>query len=389
MLDNINEKWRLANTVDVQDVGQGNPPFLNLRDIQTQLKETTALLRYIALEQACYVVAITHSNATLSAVQCPQSGPAQNNLSGQEFSKLYKQAKAKSYIPDWLLQQTTIKQLVIVPDAKFQTLPYPLLRLDNNAFTYLGTRYELVQSISLHSYFDASAASTEYAAVAAVFDAPAFYPPGMTSPQTTSGWSNNLSALIWAQKEGDAIEQIFADSNTLRASAADANNEVLMSAPFRQAQILHIATHSYYDPKQSDIVGLATAFINNSKHFKPGFISQNYLLSKPFNNQLVVLSGCETALGHYLESEGHLSLAHGVLSAGAGSTISTLWKVADQATAIFMQEFYRSLSATGNSSVALLRARRAVASNPRYRYPEYWAAFNLKLAHREAENFSF
>ena len=103
----------------------------------------------------------------------------------------------------------------------------------------------------------------------------------------------------------------------------------------------------------------------------------------------MVLSGCETALGHYLESEGHLSLAHGVLSAGAGSTISTLWKVADQATAIFMQEFYRSLSATGNSSVALLRARRAVASNPRYRYPEYWAAFNLKLAHREAENFSF
>jgi tetratricopeptide (TPR) repeat protein len=54
--------------------------------------------------------------------------------------------------------------------------------------------------------------------------------------------------------------------------------------------------------------------------------------------ELLVLSACETAQG---DKRAALGLAGVAVRAGARSTLATLWKVADNTTAIFMGEFYR------------------------------------------------
>ena len=156
----------------------------------------------------------------------------------------------------------------------------------------------------------------------------------------------------------------------------------------REAPLLHIATHSYFDPKEPAIVGLAVARNPSTTTPDNGFLSQSALLGEPFNNQLVVLSGCETSLGKMMAHDGLQSLAYGVLTAGADSVISTRWKVSDKPTATFMQHFYQGLKQSGSSTEALRHARQQMQRHPRFKHPMHWAGFTLTVVDRQAEFFS-
>ena len=60
---------------------------------------------------------------------------------------------------------------------------------------------------------------------------------------------------------------------------------------------------------------------------------------------LVVLSGCETALGREIRGEGLVGLTQGFLYAGAARVVASLWRVQDRATAELMGRFYRGHAA--------------------------------------------
>ena len=59
--------------------------------------------------------------------------------------------------------------------------------------------------------------------------------------------------------------------------------------------------------------------------------------------ELIVLSACETGLGHLVGGEGALSLQRAFQLAGARTTVTSLWKVDDAATRALMVAFYRNL----------------------------------------------
>lgn len=155
-----------------------------------------------------------------------------------------------------------------------------------------------------------------------------------------------------------------------------------------QYERVYIATHSYFDPQEPAIVGLAVARNPLTTTPDNGFLSQSALLGEPFNNQLVVLSGCETSLGKMMAHDGLQSLAYGVLTAGADSVISTRWKVSDKPTAVFMQHFYQGLKQSGSSTEALRHARQQMQRHPRFKHPMHWAGFTLTVVDRQAEFFS-
>jgi CHAT domain-containing protein len=91
---------------------------------------------------------------------------------------------------------------------------------------------------------------------------------------------------------------------------------------------------------------------------------------------LVVLSGCETALGRDLRGEGLVGLTGGFLYAGARQVVASLWRVDDLATSELMARFYRILLREGQPPAAALRAAQLeMAADRRWRDPYFWAGF--------------
>jgi CHAT domain-containing protein len=93
-----------------------------------------------------------------------------------------------------------------------------------------------------------------------------------------------------------------------------------------------------------------------------------------------VLSACDTAAGAQQSGEGLYGLQRALNAAGARSTLLSLWKVDDWATARFMQDYYRLLKQGKGRMEALLAVQEAFRTNPeleRWSDPHYWAAWQL------------
>lgn len=98
------------------------------------------------------------------------------------------------------------------------------------------------------------------------------------------------------------------------------------------------------------------------------------------NNQLVVLSACETGLG-VATPEGVWGLQRAFKKAGAGSILMSLWKVSDVATEMLMTEFYNNICEGKGKRESLRLAQKKVREYKNsdgsfiFQDPHYWAGF--------------
>ena len=91
--------------------------------------------------------------------------------------------------------------------------------------------------------------------------------------------------------------------------------------------------------------------------------------------QLVVLSACETGVGEVQNGEGVYGLRRALVLAGAETQVTSLWKVANNATKDLMVDYYQRLLKGEGRSVALREAQRTMINSEDH--PYYWAAFAL------------
>jgi len=96
------------------------------------------------------------------------------------------------------------------------------------------------------------------------------------------------------------------------------------------------------------------------------------------NADLVVLSGCRTALGKEVRGEGLIGLTRGFMYAGAPRVLASLWSVEDASTATLMKGFYRELLLKKQTPAAALRSAQASLWKDSKLPPYYWAAFVLQ-----------
>jgi hypothetical protein len=103
------------------------------------------------------------------------------------------------------------------------------------------------------------------------------------------------------------------------------------------------------------------------------WVRASEIAARRIDAELVVLSGCESALGRATLAEGVLGVASAFVSAGGRAVVASLWEVDDQTTADLMGRFYRELAA-GRSVVGALQAAQA-GLRTRKPHPFFWAGF--------------
>ncbi|MFB2891307.1 CHAT domain-containing protein [Aerosakkonemataceae cyanobacterium BLCC-F50] len=136
--------------------------------------------------------------------------------------------------------------------------------------------------------------------------------------------------------------------------------------------IVHLATHGKFSSKAADTFILTWDKKINAKELDT-LLRSNQSISHPI--ELLVFSACQTAAG---DNRATLGLTGVAVRAGARSTIATLWNVDDEATALFMKNFYKELNNNKiTKAEALRRTQLLLLQDNQFSHPYFWSAFVL------------
>ncbi len=161
-----------------------------------------------------------------------------------------------------------------------------------------------------------------------------------------------LPQLPGARAEANAVAAIYETKAVIGNQATEAT---LRRQTGTGVDVLHLATHGYFDANRplNSAVFLADKPEN-------GALTARELFENPLPARLVVLSGCETGVGEVEAGDDILGLPRSFYLGGTVSIVSSLWKVDDEGTAMFMRIFHRTAKELGDYGTAWLAARNAV-----------------------------
>jgi CHAT domain-containing protein len=203
-------------------------------------------------------------------------------------------------------------------------------------------------------------------------------PAGSVAMVNASAEPPAFARLPASRAEAEAIAALAPRGEaTVAVGFAAARPAVVGEALFGY-RIVHFATHGVLDTDHPALSGLALSSIDEAGQPRHGFLAMRDVYDLRLSADLVVLSGCRTALGRELRGEGLVGLARGFQYAGAARVLASLWQVEDRATAALMTRFYGGLWRDGMTPAAALRAAQlSLRAERRYRDPSSWAAFVL------------
>lgn len=193
------------------------------------------------------------------------------------------------------------------------------------------------------------------------------------------GESGALRRLPSTAIEARELEALVGDPRqTLSLLGPQASRDNVMRAPLDRFRLLHFATHALADGRDPALASIALSRFGTDGEPLDGALRQYDITQLRLQADLVVLSGCDTALGREIAGEGPIGLSHAFLRSGARAVVATLWQVPDTSTAVLMREFYRQMLEQGRAAPdALALAQQHLRRQSRWSDPYYWAGFQL------------
>jgi CHAT domain-containing protein len=189
---------------------------------------------------------------------------------------------------------------------------------------------------------------------------------------TRPGFSRPAGARVFAHSwegrlplthgEAQIVQKFFGSRTYVEAQA---RRDGLGGAP---EQILHIAAHGQHRLDQPDLSFIQLA---------DGQLYTDDLLQHDLSYELVVLSACETGRANVTAGDELIGLGRGILYAGAGALVASLWRVADATTLELMEQLYRHLRAGASKAAALRAAQLTLIAEHPEMHPAFWGAFQL------------
>ncbi len=283
---------------------------------------------------------------------------------------------AKLVLDPVLPAVTGSRHLVVVPDGALASIPFEALRIGEVEERYLveetAVSYAPSAGVLLAMGEDRERRKTGSGFVG--FADP--LPPSRALATGSFGQQPGLAGwerLPGARREVSAIAKALEAEHEVSVfvDAGAAERRMKEDEAVRGARWIHIAAHA----KVEEAVPADSAVVLAPSGDEDGYLTAREVFGLRIDAELVVLSGCDTALGRQIRGEGLIGLSRAFLYAGAGGLQVSLWKVPDNTTPMLMTSFYRALSSGLGSAEALRRAKLESLRDPRRRLPFHWAAF--------------
>ena len=188
-----------------------------------------------------------------------------------------------------------------------------------------------------------------------------------------------IERLPSSRREAHAIAGGLARGQARLALDFEANQAQATAPELEQYRFVHFATHGFLNGAHPELSGLLLSLVDEQGRPQDGFLTTAAIFNLRLSADLVVLSGCQTALGKEVRGEALMGMTRGFMYAGAPRVLGSLWQVDDAATAELMTAVYRPLLAGRSSPAAALReAQLSLRRRPRFQHPFYWAGFQLQ-----------
>jgi CHAT domain-containing protein len=228
------------------------------------------------------------------------------------------------------------KEIIVVPHDVLHYLPFHALYsaqgkylVENHAVSYLSSA-SLLQFVSSKRRDKASKVLS------------------VGNPQVGSDREN----LLLAELEVAEIQRHYPASMMLLRDEA---SEAAIKRMSPQFDVLHFAGHAELNQQEP----LASAILLAGGSGEDGRLQVAEVFRMNLKASLVVLSGCETALGQLSTGDELVGLTRAFIYAGTPSVIASLWKVDDASTAQLMSRFYENFKTTTKAE-ALRQAQLAM-----------------------------
>lgn len=193
--------------------------------------------------------------------------------------------------------------------------------------------------------------------------------------------STHLERLPGATREAAAIASLLPADSVDRLDGLSATRERFLGSALERYRFIHVASHANTDAEIPQASALILSTVDELGRDIDGRVLAADFMSFRLRADVVVLSGCDTALGRSIAGEGLVGLHYVVLARGARSVISSLWPAMDQVTAELMVRFYSTLLHQSSSVISAWSSASRAMLPGRYADPGTWGAFMLTLSH--------
>ncbi len=399
-----------VNSLDVASFGSSTENINHSDKIRNALGERSVFIQYVAphsLEEhssdAIRVFVVSNrKDSSVFSVQICRQGSCEKEVDNAykataenlDDAKQLWDAVLPKILPKMLVEDLKgYRHIYIGLDGGLQKIPIAFFR---NYLANLGlqnARVSLVQSIDDLSPVSRNLGANKNSLV--------FYSPHFGSRKkckSLTGCLTDWGTLPFADFEGKKIASLL-KAGSLTGNAA--TKQALMSVV--NPGILHVATHAGYGAGPSInnakpelsftrgvdriLDGLYDVYVvtANANELSPELTILNFkdISTLRLNDtSLVVISGCQSGLGGVKRGYGLFGLHRTLVSAGAQSTLLSLWKVDDEASLVFMKSFYTKVMQGLSLDVALAETQNKFVREKEYlnkgwNHPYYWAGWQL------------
>jgi len=330
---------------------------LTLPEVQKLLDKETTLLEYFLTEEETLLWLVTRKNAEIfqmdiggdslkGIVMTFRKAIQEQTESGELSHQLY----------DLLIAPAAAKiktdNLIIVPHGILHYLPFGALQDIQGRCLLEDYRIRYLPSASVLKYLVAKQKGNGERLLA------------LGNPATDR---KGFAAIPLTEMEVNEIGASQPDSRVLTGAQAT-ETEFKRLAP--QSDILHLACHG----DLNSAYPMYSCLLLAPDSVEDGELDVHEIFNLDLHANLVVLSGCQTGLGHLTNGDELVGLSRAFIYAGTPSIVSSLWMVEDESTAYLMGRFYHHLQDHDKA-----QALRQAQLETRRKYPALrsWASFVL------------